>query len=60
MKESRRWGLVYQRVAVIAVDPSSPITGGALLGDRLRMMGVAPDEGFFVRSLSSGGASGRG
>ncbi len=47
-----------QHVAVVAIDPSSPITGGALLGDRLRMMGATPDENFFVRSLSSGGASG--
>lgn len=42
-----------QRVAVLAVDPTSPITGGALLGDRLRMMRREPDEGFFVRSLAS-------
>ncbi|MFQ5489281.1 MAG: cobalamin-dependent protein [Phycisphaerae bacterium] len=41
-------------VAVVAVDPTSPITGGALLGDRLRMMADRPDRGFFVRSLSSG------
>jgi len=47
-----------QKVAVVAVDPSSPVTGGALLGDRLRMMPATPDEGFFVRSFSSGGASG--
>jgi LAO/AO transport system ATPase len=42
------------KVAVVAIDPSSPITGGALLGDRLRMMHNRPDSGFFVRSLSSG------
>jgi len=42
------------KVAVVAVDPSSPITGGALLGDRLRMMSGSPDEKFFIRSLSSG------
>jgi len=47
-----------QRVAVIAVDPSSPVTGGALLGDRLRMMSGRPDEGFFIRSVSSGGQAG--
>lgn len=47
-----------RKVAVLAVDPSSPITGGALLGDRLRMMTATPDEGFFVRSLASGGAAG--
>lgn len=43
-----------KRVAVVAIDPSSPVTGGALLGDRLRMMAGAPDRDFFVRSLSSG------
>ena len=43
-----------KKVAVIAVDPSSPITGGALLGDRLRMMSKEPDEAFYVRSFSSG------
>lgn len=46
------------RVAVIAVDPTSPITGGSLLGDRLRMMQSEPLDGLFVRSLSSGGAAG--
>ncbi|MFQ5462538.1 MAG: cobalamin-dependent protein [Phycisphaerae bacterium] len=45
-------------VAVVAVDPSSPVTGGALLGDRLRMMSAKPDEGFFVRSLASGPVQG--
>lgn len=47
-----------KRVAVVAIDPSSPITGGALLGDRLRMMAGKPDEQFFVRSLSSGDVQG--
>ncbi len=47
-----------KRVAVVAIDPSSPITGGALLGDRLRMMTGAPDADFFVRSLASGDAQG--
>lgn len=42
------------KVGVVAVDPTSPVTGGALLGDRLRMMGQEPDANFFVRSLSSG------
>ncbi len=46
------------KVGVVAIDPSSPITGGALLGDRLRMMAGTPDTDFFVRSLSSGGAHG--
>lgn len=43
-----------KKVAVVAIDPSSPVTGGALLGDRLRMMAGEPDKDFFVRSLSSG------
>jgi len=47
-----------KKVAVVAVDPSSPLTGGALLGDRLRMMAAKPDQGFFVRSLSSGAVQG--
>lgn len=47
-----------KRVAVIAVDPTSPITGGSLLGDRLRMMQAEPDEGLFVRSLASAGMQG--
>ncbi|HEY3241758.1 MAG TPA: cobalamin-dependent protein [Phycisphaerae bacterium] len=42
------------KVAVLAVDPSSPITGGALLGDRLRMMSGELDDGFFIRSMASG------
>lgn len=46
------------RVAVIAVDPTSPLTGGSLLGDRLRMMPTQPDDGMFVRSLSSAGEAG--
>jgi LAO/AO transport system ATPase len=46
------------KVGVIAVDPTSPITGGSLLGDRLRMMSADPREGLFVRSLSSAGQAG--
>ena len=46
------------RVAVIAVDPSSPFSQGALLGDRLRMHGVAGDEGVFIRSMATRGAMG--
>jgi LAO/AO transport system kinase len=40
-------------VAVVAVDPTSPITGGALLGDRLRMQRHSEDEGVFIRSLAT-------
>jgi LAO/AO transport system kinase len=42
-------------VGVLAVDPSSPLTGGALLGDRIRMLSHAGDGGVFVRSLASRG-----
>jgi LAO/AO transport system kinase len=45
-------------VAVIAVDPSSPITGGALLGDRVRMQAHAGDDGVFIRSMASRGHAG--
>jgi LAO/AO transport system kinase len=44
-----------QRVAVLAIDPSSPFSGGAILGDRLRMETHADDPGVFIRSLSSRG-----
>jgi LAO/AO transport system ATPase len=46
------------RVAVVAVDPTSPITGGSVLGDRLRIVSNEPDDGLFVRSLASEGQSG--
>lgn len=46
------------QVAVIAVDPSSPFTGGALLGDRIRMQDLAGDPGIFIRSMASRGALG--
>ena len=50
VREFRREG---ETVGVIAVDPTSPFTGGAILGDRHRMSGEAFDEGVFVRSLAS-------
>jgi LAO/AO transport system kinase len=46
------------RVAVVAVDPSSPYTGGAILGDRIRMRERYMDEGVFIRSMSNRGHSG--
>jgi LAO/AO transport system kinase len=46
------------RVGVVAVDPSSPFTGGALLGDRIRMQGHATDPGVFIRSMASRGQAG--
>ena len=53
--EVRRAG---RTVAVIAVDPSSPITGGALLGDRVRMQAHAADDDVFIRSMASRGHAG--
>ncbi len=47
-----------KKVAVIAVDPSSPFSGGAILGDRLRMQSHAVDPGVFIRSLASRGQLG--
>ena len=48
----RRLGM---RVGVLAVDPSSPFSGGALLGDRVRMQDHATDDGVFIRSMASRG-----
>jgi LAO/AO transport system kinase len=46
------------RVAVLAVDPTSPITGGAILGDRIRMRSTMDDQSVFMRSIASRGATG--
>lgn len=46
------------KVAVLAVDPSSPISGGAILGDRIRMQKHAEDENVFIRSMASRGQQG--
>ena len=42
-----------KRIAIIAVDPSSPFTGGAVLGDRVRMRDLSGDDGVFIRSMAS-------
>ncbi len=47
-----------QRVGVVAVDPSSPFTGGAILGDRIRMQELAGDPNVFIRSMASRGSLG--
>jgi LAO/AO transport system kinase len=47
-----------QRVGILAVDPTSPISGGAILGDRIRMRDHLTDPGVFIRSLASRGAPG--
>ena len=54
----RRWRLAGLRIGVIAVDPSSRRTGGALLGDRIRMRTDPADDGVFVRSLAARGRLG--
>jgi LAO/AO transport system kinase len=55
VSQYRRAGL---KVAVVAVDPTSPFTGGALLGDRIRMESVALDQGVYIRSMASRGSLG--
>lgn len=63
-KSTLVWRLVGEyrargkRVGVVAVDPSSPFTGGAVLGDRVRMQDLALDRGVFIRSMASRGALG--
>jgi len=47
-----------RKVAVVAVDPSSPVSGGAILGDRIRMQRHATDRGVFIRSMASRGQKG--
>lgn len=47
-----------KKVGVVAIDPTSPFTGGAILGDRIRMNRHAEDEGVFIRSLATRGALG--
>lgn len=47
-----------ERVGIVAVDPTSPFTGGALLGDRIRMMDIATDPEIFIRSMGTRGCLG--
>jgi LAO/AO transport system kinase len=47
-----------ETVGILAVDPTSPYTGGALLGDRIRMQGLYTDPGVFIRSMATRGAMG--
>lgn len=54
-KALRRAG---QTVGIVAVDPTSPFTGGAILGDRIRMRDLAGDPGIFIRSMASRGSLG--
>ncbi len=54
-REYRKQGL---EVGIIAIDPTSPFSGGALLGDRVRMMELATDDGVFIRSMGTRGMLG--
>ena len=47
-----------ERVGIVAIDPSSPYSGGAILGDRIRMAELANDPGVFIRSMATRGATG--
>jgi LAO/AO transport system kinase len=47
-----------KKIAIVAVDPSSPFTGGAVLGDRVRMRDLSGDEGVFIRSMATRGSLG--
>jgi LAO/AO transport system kinase len=51
-------GVEPRRVAIVAVDPTSPFTGGAILGDRIRMRDLAGDPGVFIRSMATRGSLG--
>jgi len=51
-------GHTPRRVGIVAVDPSSPFTGGAILGDRVRMRDLAGDPGVFIRSMATRGSLG--
>lgn len=54
-KEYRKRG---KTVGIVAIDPTSPYSGGAILGDRIRMMDLTADEGIFVRSMATRGSLG--
>lgn len=47
-----------KKIGIVAIDPSSPFTGGALLGDRIRMRDIATEKGVFIRSVSTRGSMG--
>ncbi|MGQ9814368.1 MAG: methylmalonyl Co-A mutase-associated GTPase MeaB [Candidatus Roseilinea sp.] len=51
-------GALHPQVAIVAVDPTSPFSGGAILGDRVRMRDLSGDTGIFIRSMASRGALG--
>jgi len=55
---ARRYRAAGETVGIVAVDPTSPFTGGAILGDRIRMQAHHADPGIFIRSLATRGALG--
>jgi len=55
---TRRYRKQGKKVGIIAIDPTSPFSGGALLGDRVRMMELAMDQGVFIRSMGTRGMLG--
>lgn len=55
---ARRYRQQHKTVGIIAVDPTSPFSGGALLGDRIRMGDLATDPGVFIRSMATRGSLG--
>jgi LAO/AO transport system kinase len=55
---ARSWRTDGRSVAILSIDPSSPITGGAILGDRIRMRELSGDPGVFIRSMASRGSAG--
>jgi LAO/AO transport system kinase len=57
-KVTRKLNDGYKKVGIIAVDPTSPFTGGALLGDRVRMMDLSSRAGVFIRSMATRGSLG--
>jgi LAO/AO transport system kinase len=57
-KLTRRFRLDGKTVAIVAVDPTSPFSGGAILGDRIRMPNLFLDAGVFIRSMATRGALG--
>ena len=54
----QRYRAAGKRIGIIAVDPTSPFSGGALLGDRVRMTDVDLDDQVFIRSMASRGSLG--
>ena len=55
---ARHYRKENRTVGIIAVDPTSPYTGGAILGDRIRMQGLSGDEGVYIRSMATRGQLG--